>query len=188
MAKKITDADGNTYVKKKPFYKRVWFWILIIIILIIGVTSSNGDSSNGGEKVGSSKTAQSSKKKIKYYKIGDSVKVGEVTYKLTSIQTTTDRNEFEDTKPKYVFIVKYTVDNQSDEDVSVGTDLEAYGPDNKKLDSYAADSITTLDSVAAGKEIDVVDAYGTDKLGQMELQFSPMISFDKAAKFKFNLK
>ncbi|CAM2950901.1 DUF4352 domain-containing protein [Dellaglioa algida] len=184
MAKKITDADGNTYVKKKPFYKRVWFWILIIILVIAGISVSSSGSSNGGEKVGSS--TQSTKKTTQFYKIGDSVKVGKVTYKLTSVQTTTERNEYADTKPKNVFIVKYTVDNQSEDDVPVGTDLEAYGPDNKKLDSYALN--TTLDAVAAGKQMDVTAAYGTDELGQIELQFSPLVSFDKAAKFKVNLK
>ncbi len=45
MAKKITDENGNTYVQKKPFYKKIWFWVLAIII-VIGIVGSLGDSSD----------------------------------------------------------------------------------------------------------------------------------------------
>lgn len=50
MSKKITDKDGNTYVQKKPFYKRFWFWILaIIVIFILGTAlGGNSDNSNNG--------------------------------------------------------------------------------------------------------------------------------------------
>ena len=33
MSKKITDQDGNVYIQKKPFYKRVWFIVLAAIII-----------------------------------------------------------------------------------------------------------------------------------------------------------
>ena len=43
MSKKITDQDGNVYIQKKPFYKRVWFIVLaaIVLILIIQQTTDN---------------------------------------------------------------------------------------------------------------------------------------------------
>lgn len=49
MAKKIKDDNGNIYVPKKPFYKRVWFWLLIIILIFIAfiVTSIKNNSNNG---------------------------------------------------------------------------------------------------------------------------------------------
>lgn len=47
--------------KKKPFYKKVWFWIIAIII-IIGASGGNGDeSSNSVEsnpKVSQTQTAE----------------------------------------------------------------------------------------------------------------------------------
>lgn len=51
MAKKtIKGEDGKEYeVKtKKPFYKRVWFWILVVIVVIFcfGAFGSNGGSSS----------------------------------------------------------------------------------------------------------------------------------------------
>ncbi|MFR3687370.1 MAG: DUF4352 domain-containing protein, partial [Enterococcus sp.] len=36
MAKKVMGADGKYYKVKKPFYKKIWFWI-IIVVLVIGI-------------------------------------------------------------------------------------------------------------------------------------------------------
>ncbi|HGD7090702.1 TPA: hypothetical protein QFF52_000762, partial [Enterococcus faecium] len=44
--KKVTGEDGKTYVmkEKKPFYKRVWFWILVVLVVfIVGGALSGGD-------------------------------------------------------------------------------------------------------------------------------------------------
>lgn len=44
--KKVTGEDGKTYVmkEKKPFYKRVWFWILVVIVVfIVGGALGGGD-------------------------------------------------------------------------------------------------------------------------------------------------
>lgn len=30
MSKKIKDENGNVYVQKKPFYKKVWFWLVVL--------------------------------------------------------------------------------------------------------------------------------------------------------------
>ncbi|MCD7125149.1 DUF4352 domain-containing protein [Limosilactobacillus caviae] len=182
MAKKIQGEDGKTYVEKKTFYKRVWFWI-IVVVLVLAIGGSMGSGSNGGTKENSS---NSSTKKTAYYKVGDTVKVGKVTYTLTSVETTDERNEFADDKPANVIKVTYHVKNNSDEDLPIGTDLEAYGPDNTKLKTYPIDN--TLDSVAAGKEADVTTGFGTNKLGNIELQFAPLVSTEKAAKFKVNVQ
>lgn len=37
MAKKIRDVHGNLYVKKKPFYKRIWFIILVGLFIMGGL-------------------------------------------------------------------------------------------------------------------------------------------------------
>lgn len=57
MAKKIKDENGNTYVQKKPFYKRVWFWILVVIV--IGVASSMGGNKDKESKTTDNKTESS---------------------------------------------------------------------------------------------------------------------------------
>lgn len=62
MAKKIKDENGNTYVQKKPFYKRVWFWVLAIILIIVIGSAIGGGSSFSDSSSTSSKTEQSSSK------------------------------------------------------------------------------------------------------------------------------
>ncbi|MCB6839904.1 Ltp family lipoprotein [Weissella viridescens] len=46
MSKKITDENGNVYVQKKPFYKRLGFWALVGILLIVigGVLGASSES------------------------------------------------------------------------------------------------------------------------------------------------
>lgn len=60
MAKKIKDENGNTYVQKKPFYKRVWFWVLIVLVIIVAAGSIGGSSSSSNSS--DSKSATSSSK------------------------------------------------------------------------------------------------------------------------------
>lgn len=190
MAKrKVTGEDGKTYVmkEKKPFYKKIWFWVLIVIVVIaVGGGALGGDdkdaSDNGGKQVES--TAKSSEKKEKntFYKIGDSVKVGDVTYTLNSVELTDQRNEFEEKQPAQVVKITYTVKNDGKEDIPVGADVEVYGPDDKKAETYANEN--TMGSVASGKQMDVTAHFALNQTGEIEIHFAPLISFEKSAKFK----
>ena len=44
MAKRVRGEDGKLYKVKKPFYKKVWFWILVVI-LVAAVGGSLGGNS-----------------------------------------------------------------------------------------------------------------------------------------------
>lgn len=193
MSKKITDENGKTYVEKKPFYKKGCFWIVAVVAvaIIIGAVAggSGGGSDNGGTKVEktTAKAKKSSAKKTQFYKVGDTVKVGDVVYTLKSVEKTDERNEMNDKQFKNVLKVVYHVKNEGSDELPIGTDLDVYGPDNNKLDTYPIND-TTVNSVAAGKEADVTTGFGTDKLGDFELQFKPLVSVNKAAKFKVNIQ
>jgi outer membrane protein assembly factor BamE (lipoprotein component of BamABCDE complex) len=64
MSKKIKDEQGNTYVKKKPFYKKIWFWLLIIIIIVVAAAMGKGGKSNDSDSQSSkSNSTQVTKKK-----------------------------------------------------------------------------------------------------------------------------
>ncbi|EMG1480396.1 DUF4352 domain-containing protein [Enterococcus faecalis] len=191
MSKKVMGQDGKTYKVKKPFYKRVWFWILAVILIVIigsalnGGSDSNKASDNGGEKVTKSSTSASSSKEEKsdtFYKIGDTVKVGDAEYTLNSVELTDERNQFEEKQPAQVVKITYTVKNDGDSDIPVGMDVEVYGSDNKKSETYPNDN--TMGSVAPGKEMDCVAHFGLNQTGEIEIHFSPLVSFEKAAKYK----
>ncbi|KLA45224.1 putative lipoprotein [Ligilactobacillus ruminis] len=190
---KITDENGKTYVEKKPFYKKGCFWIVAVVAvaIIIGAVAggSGGDNDNGGTKVEktTAKAKKSSAKTPKFYKVGDTVKVGDVVYTLKSVEKTDERNEMNDKQFKNVLKVVYHVKNEGSDELPIGADLDVYGPDNNKLDTYPING-TTVNSVAAGKEADVTTGFGADKLGDFELQFKPLVSVNKAAKFKVNVQ
>lgn len=192
MSKKITDENGKTYVEKKPFYKKGCFWIIAVVAVIIIAAvagSGSGDNDNGGTKVEKTTKAKksSAKKTPDFYKVGDTVKVGDVVYTLKSVEKTDERNEFNDKQFKNVLKVVYHVKNEGKDELPIGADLDVYGPDNNKLDTYPIND-ATVNSVAAGKEMDVTTGFGTDNLGDFELQFKPLISVNKAAKFKVNIQ
>lgn len=160
---------------------------LISTIALIGIGTAACSNSDDSSKTASShKVAK--KKAPEFHKIGDTVKVGKVTYTLKSVTTTDYRNEFADSKPKNVIKVVYHVKNGTKKDLSIGMDLDVYGPTNDKLKEYPIED-STLDAIAAGKSATVTTGYGTNKLGKFELQFKPLTDFDaKAAKFKVNVK
>lgn len=60
--------------------------------------------------------------------------------------------------------------------------MEVYGSDDKKSESYANEN--TLGSVAPGKQMDVIAHFGLNQTGDIEIHFSPLVSFEKAAIFK----
>lgn len=161
--------------------KAITIGAAIMMSLSLAACGSNKNSTPSSNATSSKKVAP------KYYKVGDTVKVGKVTYTLKSVEVTDERNEFEDDQPKNVIKVVYHVKNNSDEELPIGADLNAYGPDNTKLKSYPVDD-TTMDSVAAGKEADVTTGFGSDKLGTFELQFSPLVSTEKPVKFRVKVK
>lgn len=188
MAKKIRGEDGKVYKQQKPIYKKWWFW-LIIVVVVIGAVGSQGagkDKANGGTKV-DNKTSKDNKKEDKkaepdFYTVGDSVQVGDATYTLNGVSLSEERNQFDDSNPTYVVKIDYTMENNTDKDLPVGMDLAVYGPDDKKLTTYANQN--TMGAVAPGKKMDVSQHFGLDELGDIEMQFSPLISVEKTANFK----
>ncbi|WP_265460296.1 DUF4352 domain-containing protein [Enterococcus sp. HY326] len=190
MAKKIKGEDGKVYKVKKPFYKKVWFWVLIVIVVVAiggGLGGSKGTSTNknGGTKIESSSSVGSSEsetKTVEFYNIGDTVSVGDAEYTLNSVELTDERNQFDETNPAAVVKITYTIKNNGDSDIPVGLDVEVYGPDDKKSETYPNDN--TLGSVAPGKQMDCVANFGLNATGEIEIYFSPLVSFEDAAVFK----
>ena len=63
MAKKVMGTDGKQYKVKKPFYKRVWFWLLVIVVVAAiggGLNNKGKSSSESTEKTTVSKTDKTS--------------------------------------------------------------------------------------------------------------------------------
>lgn len=63
--KKVTSQDGKRYVvkEKKPFYKKIWFWVLVVIIVFAAVGSLGGGSDDKADKADKASSASSESKK-----------------------------------------------------------------------------------------------------------------------------
>lgn len=190
--------------EKKKFYKKPVFWIIVVVIVaIVGIAARKikqeqeakearalvssllkDDNSKDDDDVDTDDDVDEddSDSDETYHKVGESAKVDGVTYTLKSVEVTDDRNSLESTQPKYVIKVVYHVKNDTDDELSIGGDLDMYDPDDNKLDTYPI-SGTTSDTVAVGKEADVITGFSADKLGTFELQFCP--SSDDAEPVKF---
>lgn len=194
--------------EKKKFYKKPAFWIIVVVIVAIVGIAAHQIKQEQEEKEAQALVSSLLKKDSKddddvdtddsdyddvdtdddsdsdetYHKVGESTKLDGVTYTLKSVEVTDDRNSLENTQPKYVIKVVYHVKNDTNDELSIGSDLDMYDPDDNKLDTYPI-SGTTFDTLTVGKEADVITGFSADKLGSFELQFCP--SGDDAEPVKF---
>ncbi|MCA9766916.1 MAG: DUF4352 domain-containing protein [Carnobacterium sp.] len=127
MAKKIKDADGNTYVQKKPFYKKWWF-ILIAVIILISAFSGLGDddtasSNDTAEPVAAEKQKDVEKEKKSEFIIGDVVAVEKLDYTVNSVEVAKSVGpSIYPTDAKDTFlIVDLTVKNNGNEAIMIDT-------------------------------------------------------------------
>lgn len=165
--KKVTGEDGKTYVmkEKKPFYKKVWFWILAVIVVAgIGGSLGGGDkdkaaddtkessvvnSENNENTQASSESAKESEAPAEQtYKIGDTVPVGTVNYVINSKEvkdTVGGEYTAKNANSKYL-VLDVTITNNGDKAITIADDFfKLYkGETEFKSDSSA--------SIAANQE------------------------------------
>lgn len=136
MAKKIKDEHGNVYVQKKPFYKRIWFIVLVGLFVIGGLQSvlgGGGNSSTSSSQATSTTTqttteasASSSEeqKEATTYSIGQEVPVGDVVYIVNSKEVNTNvGGEFGKTANGIFLVLNVTVKNNGKEAITVTDDF-----------------------------------------------------------------
>lgn len=93
--KKIRGEDGKEYTvkEKKPIYKRVWFWILVVIIVgAIGSQMGDGAPSTTEAATVSATEAQTEAETEALYAVGDEVTAGGIGVVVNSVE---ERESFE---------------------------------------------------------------------------------------------
>lgn len=116
---------------KKPFYKKVWFWVLVVIVIAIGGIGGSGSddsskdsksssSSSEVSQVESAKSSESSSSEKATYGIGQDVAVGKLTYKVNSVTTDTNVGGQFGVNAKGVFmIVNISITNNDTKAASI---------------------------------------------------------------------
>lgn len=186
MAKKISDENGNTYVQKKPFYKRVWFWVLAVILVIIVGSSMGGSkdskSSSNSQKVSSgassSNNNNTSAKTEKTYKVGQVVKVGSMQYTVTGVSTAKSVGPSilpTDAKDTFV-VVDLTVKNLGDKEVTIDSSFFKLLDGSKTL---SADSSASM-SANQDESGQITNSFFLQQLNP-DVEMSGKVVFDVSA-------
>lgn len=96
MAKKIRGQDGKMYKVKKPFFKRIWFWFVIIVVSV-GVaglfgsdSGESGSSNDTSERKSSGSTTESTSEKESNVVFGQEGTSSNMSLKVNSFE---ERNE-----------------------------------------------------------------------------------------------
>ena len=84
MAKKVMGQDGKMYKVKKPFYKRVWFWLLAVVVVFIAI------GSQGGSDDAKNTVAETTKKSVTEVSSAESVVESTVVEEETETTETTE--------------------------------------------------------------------------------------------------
>lgn len=164
MAKKqVTGEDGKVYTvkEKKPFYKRVWFWIVAIIALFIigGALGGGDDDKNGGTKVETTDkedtpsdentsedttSKDEEAKKEEAFGLNQDVTVGDVIYNVSSVESAKEVGpSIAPTKATDTFVViTLTVTNKGNEAITVDSSFFKLIDGDKTFDADAAASMS----------------------------------------------
>lgn len=160
MAKKrLFDENGNE-VKgkiKKPFYKKVWFWVVVVIVVgVFGsiggedeVAKTNTDAASSEPNVEATESkkeeeapTEESEPVVEAYGVGEEVKVGDVTYVVKNVQTATNvGGEYGENSKGTYLVIDISVTNNGSEALMVSDDFFKLLNDGKTYESDATAGI-----------------------------------------------
>ena len=145
MAKKVMGQDGKMYKVSKPFYKKVWFWVLIVLLFFgIGGALSGGENKDSATATSTSTNKETTAKKEKTYKIGDDVAVGKMEYKVNSVEVAKQVGpSVLPTNAKDTFlVVDLSVKNAGDKAVTIDSSFFKLKADGKTFEADSAASMS----------------------------------------------
>lgn len=123
--KKVVGEDGKTYYmkEKKPIYKRVWFWILIVLVVggIAGALGGDDDTSTTTKVEGETKTenpsneAKETSEAPEEYRVGDTVSVEGYEITVNDVRYSDGEGYSTPEQGKQFVIMSITITNNTDE-------------------------------------------------------------------------
>lgn len=193
MSKRIKGEDGNTYVQKKPFYKRVQFWILIVLVLIFAISGINGGDTTSSSSSKSSSPSSSKKTNplSKVYNVGQTASYKGYEVKVNSVNFSQgDDIDTPDSGKQYV-IANVTITNKTDDSQDYNQydfQLNADG-NNTDFDEITSSTDNLLSSGSLDKNASVTgNLVGQASKNSTKLQLQYKTSFWNDKTVKFNLK
>lgn len=187
---------------KKPFYKKVWFWAVVVVVILVSAIGGSGSddsskdsksSSSEVSKVESTKSSESSSSEAKSsskassekqsYGIGQDVAVGKLTYKVNSVTTNTNVGGEYGINAKGVFmIVNISITNNDNKAASISDSslkIKSNGAE------YKADSSSGIYANDAGNSASFSDLNpGTTQTTNIVFDVPQTVVDDPNAKFE----
>lgn len=188
MARKNKDDNGHVYVEKKPFYKRVWFWLVVVVLVVIVAAGMGGSGSSDSSDKSASSSSSSATPLDKVYKVGQTASYKGYKIKVNSVSYSSG-NEYEqpDSGKQYV-IVNVTITNNTDESQDYNPydfKLNADG-NNTDLDEIYTDVDNTLNAGSLDKGASVTGnmvGQASTSVSKLQLQYQTSVWNDKTVKF-----
>lgn len=123
--KKVIGEDGQTYYvkEKKPFYKKIWFWLIAIIVIFIGAGAlGGGDTDNeanvkkvDSEEKSTSHESTSEEQKEETFSIGDTASIDGYEIKVNSVDFQAGSEFNKPAEGKQFVIINITITNNTEE-------------------------------------------------------------------------
>ena len=165
-----------------------YFRLLMLILFSIALIACTGNGGIGGtdttegEKADTERTDDGKQQALG---IGDTAEVEGIKFTLKNVSLTDERNEYAETQPAKVVRIEYEIENNTEDEIPVGGDLEVYDNTGNKVESYPLDN--TLGSLQPGKKMQGVEHFGISE-GPIEIYFQPLLSFEKPVIFKADVE
>ncbi|WP_195939968.1 DUF4352 domain-containing protein [Romboutsia sp. 1001713B170131_170501_G6] len=106
----------------KPFYKKIWFWVLVVIIIAaIGGSGSNKPKLVSEDKSVVTKEEKSSKEEV--FNIGDTIELDKFKITVNEVKTTNGSDFIKPQEGNEFLYVDATVENISDKEQTVSSVL-----------------------------------------------------------------
>ena len=150
------------------------FTVAALSLFALGACSSGNEPTKGESDSTTVETTTVADKTT--FAVGDKIVFeGSAEYTITAAEWTDERNEYADSQPEKVLKVTYNVTNLSDEDTSIGMDMNLY-VGGKKMESYP--NSNTMDGLSAGRTYEgAVQHFAVNGSGDIELEVQPILDF-----------
>ena len=180
IASNAKSCPGCGAKNSKPFYKKIWFWIVAIIIVAgIGGAGSNEPkvvSEGEGSTTETSQIQQNNSSKVKTFKIGDVIELDDFRVTVNGIRTSNGSQFIKPSEGNEYLYIDATVENISNEQQVVSSMImfKVVDQDGRAMNQSIVDDANgqLYGTIGAGRKIsgEYVVEVPTGATG-LELQF-----------------
>ena len=180
IASNAKSCPGCGAKVSKPFYKKIWFWIVAVII-VAGIGGAGSDepkvvSEGDGSTTETSQIQENNPSKVKTFKIGDVVELDDFRITVNGIRTSNGSQFIKPSEGNEYLYIDATVENISNEEQVVSSVImfKVVDQDGRAMNqSIVDDANGQLDgTIGSGRKIsgEYVVEVPTGATG-LELQF-----------------